>query len=85
MKRVSPSSTTQITIWLGQNQGDILKDQKQALSASGCTQPTSDLMVQDATDIFQEGEAEPTKKVLAEKYLQPYVDRIIKQQKKSKK
>jgi len=41
--------------------------------------------VQGAVDIVQEAEAQLTKKVLAEKYLQPYVDRIIKQQKKSKK
>ena len=41
--------------------------------------------VQGAVDTIQEAEAQLTKKVLAEKYLQPYVDRIIKQQKKSKK
>ena len=41
--------------------------------------------VQGAIDIVQEAEAQLTKKVLAEKYFQPYVDRIIKQQKKSKK
>ena len=41
--------------------------------------------VQGAVDIVQEPEAQLTKKVLAGKYLQPYVDRIAKQQKKSKK
>lgn len=41
--------------------------------------------VQGAVDIVREAEAQLTKKVLAEKYLQPYVDRIIRQQKKSKK
>ena len=41
--------------------------------------------VQGAVDIVQAAEAQLTKKALAEKYLQPYVDRIIKQQKKSKK
>ena len=41
--------------------------------------------VQGAVDIVQASEAQLTKKVLAEKYLQPYVDRIIKQQKKTKK
>ena len=41
---------------------------------------------QGAVDIIQAAEAQLTKKVLAEKYLQPYVDRIVKQQnKKSKK
>ena len=41
--------------------------------------------VQGAVDNIQEAEAQLTKKVLSEKYLQPYIDRIIKQQKKSKK
>jgi hypothetical protein len=40
--------------------------------------------VQGAVDIVQAAEAKLTKKVLAEKYLQPYVDRIAKQQKKNK-
>lgn len=41
--------------------------------------------LQGAVDIVLEAEAQLTKKVLAEKYLQSFVDRIIKQQKKSKK
>ena len=41
--------------------------------------------VQGAVDTIQEAEAQLTKKVLPEKYLQPCVDRIIKQQRKSKK
>jgi len=41
--------------------------------------------VQGAVDTIQEAEARLTKKVLAAKCLLPYVDRIIKQQKKSKK
>ena len=41
--------------------------------------------LQAAVDIVQKAEAQLTKKALAEKYLQPYVDRIARQQKKSKK
>ena len=41
--------------------------------------------LQGAVDFVQEGEGKQSKKVLAVKYLQPYVDWTFKQQQKNKK